>query len=80
MTLNGLTIYDKNIIKYSTELKNNNRDSNYVKFIAAAIPSPNSQTDTASVLLEFDINPARVQDGYNSDSSIIIGCDENRTI
>ena len=40
MTLNGLTIYDKNIIKYSTELENNG-NSNYVKFIAAAIPSPN---------------------------------------
>lgn len=76
MTLNGLTIYDKNIIKYSTELKNNNGDSNYVKFIAAAIPSPNSQTNTANVLLEFDINPSKIKDGDNSDSSIIIGCDD----
>ena len=32
----------------------NNGNSNYVKFIAAAIPSPNSQTNTANVLLEFD--------------------------
>ena len=73
MTFNGFTIYDKNIVKYSTALR---KESMYENFVAAAIPSPNSQINTANVLLEFDKVKSLLKEGDNADSSIILGCDD----
>ena len=73
MAFNGLTIYDKNIIKYGTTLR---KESMYENFVAAAIPSPNSQINTANVLLEFDKVKSLLKEGDNADSSIILGCDD----